>query len=233
MKTVAIIQARMESTRLPGKSLAILGTKPLIDHVVERAMASEDVDELYLATTTSPADDDLASHVDSSFGISIYRGSKLDVRSRFVDIAQKTHADLIVRITADDPFKDPAQIGKAIKLILDKELEYACNFEPRMLPIGMDIEVFTANALLRSDKDFDNALDREHVTWSMRTEDFSWASFGHDIFEPNLRLTVDLPEDFEYCSRIARILHREEGNFSWEATRRAIEEERRGDSIDI
>jgi len=226
LKTIAIIQARMGSSRLPGKTMSQLGTKPLIDHVLERARVPEVIDEIYLATTTSRGDDILVSHVQSFDEVQIYRGSEIDVRSRFTAITEESSADLIVRITSDDPFKDPFQIVKAVNLMREKDLEYICNFEPRTLPIGMDIEVFTAAALAKSNKDFDNPLDREHVTWSMRTENFLWESFSLEYYEPNLRLTVDLPEDFDYCSRIAKVLHNQDGDFSWQATKLAIEEER-------
>lgn len=217
------MQARMGSERLPGKSLLKLGDKLLIDHVIERALASEEIDCVVLATTELPEDDILAKYVSQKFSVKIYRGSPKDVRSRFVNIAEETGAEIIVRITADDPFKDPLETFNLVNLLKREKLDYACNFVPQELPIGMDTEVFTSAALFNSVQAFNSALDVEHVTWSLRSHNYNWKSLSHKVFQPQTRLTVDIPSDLDYCSEIAMILRDYALGFSWCDTRRAIQ----------
>jgi spore coat polysaccharide biosynthesis protein SpsF (cytidylyltransferase family) len=225
MKTVLIIQGRMNSRRLPGKSLMKIGSKFLIDHVIERALVTHGIEDFYLATSDLSNDDVLAEYVSSKYPIKIFRGSPLDVRSRFIEIAKISEADLIVRITGDDPFKDPAQTTRALEYLVENNFDYVCNFEPRVIPIGMDVEVFTSNALFDSVERYRHNDDFEHVTWSLRSNAYSWDSISNVTFMPNLRLTVDYQEDLEYCSMISAKLSLEIKNFSWDFTKAAISTE--------
>lgn len=217
------MQARMGSERLPGKTLMKLGDKLLIDHVLERALITEEVDCVVLATTELPEDDELVKYVSRRYSVKIYRGSPKDVRSRFVNIAEQTCADIIIRITADDPFKDPIETLALINLLTREKLDYVCNFVPQELPIGMDAEAFTSAALFNSAQLFNSPLDLEHVTWSLRSSYYNWKSISHSVFQPQTRLTVDIPSDLDYCSDIAATLRDNALGFSWSDTRRAIQ----------
>lgn len=222
-KVISIVQARMGSERLPGKSLLKLGDKLLIDHVIERALTTVGIDDVVLATTELTEDDVLVRHVSQKYSVQVYRGSPSDVRSRFANVAEKFGADIIVRITADDPFKDPMETVRLINLLNTEKLDYVCNFVPQELPIGMDVEVFTSAALFNSVESFNSPLDVEHVTWSLRSPHYNWKSLNHAVFQPQTRLTVDIPSDLDYCSEIAVILRENALGFEWFDTRRAIQ----------
>jgi len=212
----------MGSNRLPGKSLMKLGDKYLIDHVIERSLEVSDIKSFYLATTSLSEDDVLVDHVKRNYKLTIHRGDSLNVRSRFYEIANLEGCDLIVRITGDDPFKDPDFISFGINHLVANKLDYVCNFEPRFLPIGMDFEVFTRESFFRSINEFTNAVDIEHVTWNLRSNHFKWKSIQDIQFQPETRITVDDELDLEYCDQISKILSTSPSNYSWSWTQKAI-----------
>jgi len=222
MSSLLIIQARMGSIRLPGKSLMKVGSKFLVDHVVERCLNVSGIDSIYLATTTLKEDDILVDHIKKKYQINIYRGSKFNVRSRFLEIAKTEKSDYIVRITGDDPFKDPVHISAGLEYLKQKKIDYVCNFQPRTLPIGMDFEVFTVSSLIKSVNQSSDSNDIEHVTWSMRSNKYNWFSINHSSFHPETRLTIDTESDLAYCGQIAKILDENLLDFSWESTRIAL-----------
>ena len=222
MSSLLVIQARMGSIRLPGKSLMKVGSKFLVDHVIERCLDVSGIDCIYLATTSLKEDDILVEHIKKKYQINIYRGSKFDVRSRFLEIAKIEKSDYIVRITGDDPFKDPAHISAGLECLKQKKIDYVCNFQPRTLPIGMDFEVFTVGSLIKSVNQSSDSNDIEHVTWSMRSNKYNWLSINHSGFHPETRLTVDTESDLIYCGQIAKILDKNLLDFSWESTRIAL-----------
>jgi spore coat polysaccharide biosynthesis protein SpsF (cytidylyltransferase family) len=222
MKSILIIQARMGSTRLPGKSLMKVGSKFLVDHVVERCLNVKGIDRIYLATTSLKEDDILVEHIKKKYQIKIYRGSKFDVRSRFLDIIEYEKPDYVVRITGDDPFKDPAQISAGLDYLKKEKFDYVCNFQPRTLPIGMDYEVFTVDSLLKSVNQSSDLNDMEHVTWSMRSKKYNWVSINQSEFYPETRLTIDTKSDLIFCGQIAKILEKNFLNFSSESTKIAL-----------
>lgn len=222
MKTTLIIQARMGSNRLRGKSLMKVGSKLLIDHVVSRSLKVSGVDKVYLATTYLEEDNILVEHIKKHYQIDIYRGDPVDVRSRYMKIATKEKSDFIIRVTGDDPFKDPNQISLALNYLVTNKLDYVCNFEPRYLPIGMDFEIFSRKSLITSIRESTDLNDVEHVTWTMRSGNYRWESIKNILFQPNTRLTIDYEKDLEYCGAIANILEASETNYSWESTCSAI-----------
>jgi spore coat polysaccharide biosynthesis protein SpsF len=222
MSSVLIIQARMGSTRLPGKSLMKVGSKFLVDHVVDRCLNVKGIDSIYLATTSLKEDDVLVEHIKKKYQIKIYRGSKVDVRSRFLEIAKIEKSEYIVRITGDDPFKDPAHISSGLNYLKQAKIDYVCNFQPRTLPIGMDFEVFTVGSLMKSVNKSSDSNDIEHVTWSMRSNEYNWLSMNQNSFHPEIRLTIDTKNDLIYCGQIAKILEKNLLDFSSESTRIAL-----------
>ena len=211
---LALIQARMGSTRLPGKSMMPLNGVPMIEHVVHRVSRAELVDKVCVCTTDSPEDDVLAEHVES-LGVDVYRGSVQDVLSRFYWAAERyPDPDAIVRITGDDPFKDPALIDYAIEAFLtlwankptEKPIHYVHLGGPTW-PLGMDVEVFTPDALRWAFLDATRPYDREHVTsWFseavIRRDDRFGIAVLHDKQQragAGLRWTVDTPGDMSFA----------------------------------
>ncbi|MBN1461954.1 MAG: glycosyltransferase family protein [Armatimonadetes bacterium] len=200
-RTVIIAQARMSSTRLPGKTLADLDGRPVVDRVVERALRSRLADDVAVATTTDISDDVLVAHL-HSIGIPLVRGSLNDVLSRYVLAAEALRADSIVRITCDCPLIDPAIIDETIARFAESpSVDYCTNTLVRTYPIGMDTEVFSRQALERAHDEARQSYEREHVTpylyqhpelFRLRNlEAPGWAKW------PELRLTLDEPADLQ------------------------------------
>jgi spore coat polysaccharide biosynthesis protein SpsF len=202
-KTVAIIQARTGSTRLPAKTLRILYDRPLLGHVIERVAASRLVGEIVVATSADAADDpieDLASRM----GIGIFRGSETDVLARYHGAASACGADVVVRVTADDPFKDPEIIDHAVSLLASGRFDYCSNTIIPTFPEGIDIEVFTFEALDKAHSEAVLNSEREHVTpyiWK-HPERFSIHNFKNDEDLSGLRWTIDYQADFEFAQAV-------------------------------
>ena len=204
MKTVAIIQARMGSTRLPSKSLVEICGRPLLGHVIDRVGACQVVQELVVATTLDPTDDVLAAFVRAQ-GVPAYRGSPEDVLDRYSQAARLSGADVVVRITADDPFKDPDVIDLvAGTLLANPAVDYASNTLEPTYPEGLDVEVFRAAALERAWREAGLPSEREHVTpylWK-HPELFRLANVRQTPDRSALRWTLDYPEDLEFARAI-------------------------------
>lgn len=195
-RTLAIVQARMSSTRLPGKVLLPLGGQPLIGFMLHRVRRATTVDEIVLATSTDASDDALADAV-SAMGVAVHRGSLDDVLARFVGAAQGREADVLVRLTGDCPLIDPALIDRAVLHLRQHRLDYVNNCEPAAYPDGLDVEVFTRQALLRTQAEAALASEREHVTPYMRSPQAGMRR-GHlrgPLDLSALRWTVDHADD--------------------------------------
>ncbi|HEX9018312.1 MAG TPA: glycosyltransferase family protein [Anaerolineaceae bacterium] len=166
MRTIAIIQARMSSSRLPGKVLLDIAGKPMLVRVVERARRAQTVDEVLIATTTDPADNPIEDLCRAE-GYAIYRGSMFDVLDRFYQAARQAAADVIVRITADCPLIDPAVIDQTVGAFFSEGADFACNRLPppwkRTFPIGLDTEVCNFSGLERAWQEAQQPFEREHV----------------------------------------------------------------------
>jgi len=163
MKTVAIIQARMGSTRLPGKVLADLAGQPVLAWVVRAARAATGVDDVWVATSTAAADDAVVAWCKAN-GVPVHRGSEDDVLDRYVGAAKASGANVVVRLTADCPLLDPAVIAQTIRLRAMTGVAYASNVDPPTWPDGLDCEVLTADTLVTAAAEATRASDREHVT---------------------------------------------------------------------
>jgi glutamate-1-semialdehyde 2,1-aminomutase/spore coat polysaccharide biosynthesis protein SpsF len=163
MKTVAIIQARMGSTRLPDKVLADLAGKPVLAWVVRAARATLGVDDIWVATSTAAGDDAIAAWCRAN-GTSFHRGSESDVLDRYAGAAKSSDADVVIRLTADCPLLDPAVIGQTVRLRAMTGADYASNIDPPTWPDGLDCEVVTAAALRAAAAEATRPSDREHVT---------------------------------------------------------------------
>lgn len=219
-----IIQARMGSSRLPGKSLMKIGSKPLIDHVIERCLAAVPVDKVFLATTDQSEDKILVDHVASKYGLVVFQGDKEDVRSRYEVVAREYFIDKIVRITADDPFKDPKHIEESIRALDEDSVDYFNNFEIPIFPVGLDVESFRTKALLENIARDSSSESKEHVTLGLRKSPIFVKKFyeGEPEFT-NIRLTIDTPADLEFCKRLLQFNPDMENlAFDWATTRDAL-----------
>lgn len=218
MNAVAIIQARMTSTRLPGKVMADLAGKPLLRRMLDRVTRAQRVASVVIATTVNAADDPVVCcAVDA--GIKVFRGDEADVLGRMHGAAQLLRADPIVRLTADCPMSDPGVIDAAIDLFEHSKADYVSNCNRRTFPDGLDVEVFSARALEIADQNAKHPQLREHVTPYIRGSrpdlgcgDFrradllAQADFGH------LRFTIDTAEDLAFVGGLFARLPEE---FSW------------------
>ena len=209
MSTVAIIQAHMGSSRLPGKVLLDLAGKPVLLRVVERVQHIQLVENLIVAISNLPGDDILAKKCEM-WGIPVYRGDDRDVLSRFRGAAESANADVCVRITSDCPLLDPGVSNMIINTFLseDPSVDYASNKIPQSFPRGLDTEVFTIDALRRADELARRMCDRTHVTLFMyeNPDKFRLRSVISNVNRAHWRWTLDTQEDYEFlCEVYARL----------------------------
>lgn len=207
MRVVAVIQARMGSSRLPGKVMLPLAGGRVIDHVIDRAAAIAGVDHVVVATSTSPAERPLVAHLTERGGVTVVRGSELDCLARFILAIDAAEADAVVRITADCPLLDPVVSGGVVARFLQAAggLDYASNvFERRTWPRGLDTEVVSATALRRAQAQATDAAHREHVTQFIWTQPDHFRAEGvhgeRDL--SSHRWTLDTPDDLALIQRI-------------------------------
>jgi spore coat polysaccharide biosynthesis protein SpsF len=214
MTVVAIIQARLGSTRLPGKVFADLAGKPLIWHVVNRLNYSKKINSIVLATTNCPADDALEKWALSE-SVPVFRGSENNVLERFYLAAKQYSADIIVRITADDPFKDPTIIDKVIDTLIVEKLDFAYNNCPPTFPEGLDTEVFTFNALEKAYFQTIDEYEKEHVTqhFYRHADAFKQLNLSNETNLSHLRWTIDTKPDYEMARQIYDVLYKKETIF--------------------
>jgi len=208
MKTVAVVQARMGSTRLPGKVMMDIAGRPTIDWVVEAARRAPGVDEVVVATSTLPGDDAIAQWA-SKRGINVVRGSETDVLSRYLAALSATGADIIVRLTADCPFLDPTVIGEVIRLRSMRNAAYATNTDPPTYPDGLDVEVFTKDALEVANREAVRPTDRDTVTRFMVRNRYRFPAANCVCPVPDLareRWVLDSPEDYDFAKEVAKRL---------------------------
>jgi len=218
----AIIQARMASSRLPGKVLLDIAGGSMLAHVVTRTSRAKSVDRVLVATTTDASDDPVAACC-NSIGVSCIRGSMHDVLDRYYQAARGAKADVIVRITADCPVIDPVLIDDCVNTLLEGSFDFACNRLPppftRTYPIGLDTEVCTFTVLEQAWKEAGEAFHREHVmpylyegvelkavsvrlSAGVSPRGFKVAQLHHTPDYGAYRWTVDTPEDLEFMRHL-------------------------------
>ena len=211
---VALIQARMGSSRFPGKVLADLSGRPMLWHVVKRVRQARNVDQVVVATTNEAADDPIAQFC-AQEGIDCFRGSEHDVLDRFYRAAKASGADVVIRVTADCPLIDPEVIDKVISRFERGDCDYACNvFVRYTYPDGLDTEVFSFQALERAWREASKPSEREHVTPYLRTDKFRTANVESEtpVSPAKYRWTVDHLADLEFVRRVYAAFS-ENGNF--------------------
>ena len=201
MKVVALIQARMKSTRLPGKILKKINNKTLIEILIERLKKSKGLDKIIIATSTDESNDILTDLI-SSLGVEVYRGSENDVLDRFYNALGNQSFDYVVRITSDCPLIDPVLIDKVIKHTVSNDVDYGsnCAINNEQFPDGQDIEIFKFKALKKAWEIAELPSEREHVTPYIRkniNKLFSSIFYENEINLGHIRMTVDTQEDFD------------------------------------
>ena len=203
MTTLIIVQARMTSTRLPGKVLLPLAGEPMLTRLVERLRRVQRADGIVVATTTNATDDPIAA-LCAQLGVPCHRGSEHDVLSRYADAARLQGADVVVRITSDCPLIDPALIDQVIATHEEGDSDYVSNMLPPTWPYGMAVEVFSAAALAQAHAEATQAAEREHVTpflyW--HPERYRLRNVASPVDLSQHRWTVDTPEDYALVSRL-------------------------------
>ena len=203
MNVTAIVQARMGSTRLPGKVLMDLGGETALARVVTRLGRASRIGETVVATTVGVSDDAIAAEC-ARLNVPCFRGSERDVLDRYLGAAQERGSELIVRITADCPLIDPALVDEVVAACIRKNIDLSCNDVPRTFPRGLDVEVFTMGALCRVHRMARQPHHREHVTPVIYENPgiFRIYSVKGDRDLSHLRWTLDTPEDLKLLRAI-------------------------------
>ena len=208
-KVVAVVQARMGSSRLPNKVMAPITGKPMIELLLTRLSLCPSIDEIVVATSEAEENKPLKDHV-AKLGYRFTTGSEEDVLERFAHAATVSRADTILRVTGDCPLISPALVEKCIALYKSEGAEYASNIAPPTFPDGQDIEVFSKKLLKDVALNATKIYDREHVTTYIRESSaFRKANLTHQTDLSQRRWTVDEPADLEVISNIFEHLHLE------------------------
>lgn len=216
MKIVAIIQARMGSTRLPGKVLKPILGKPMLQYMIERVNRARTIDQIVVATTTDKRDDTIVK-LAKQLNIAVYRGSEMDALDRYFQAAKQYKANIVVRLTADCPLIDPALIDQAVGTFRPSGNDYVGNRHPvETVPSGFDVEVLTIEALARAWHEAISLSDREHVTAYIyaHPELFKVARLTPLKIRHFPHLSVDTFEDFQRIERIYEELYLKKKHFT-------------------
>jgi spore coat polysaccharide biosynthesis protein SpsF len=208
---IAIIQARMGSSRLPNKSLMDIDGKTALEFMIDRVRKSDLIDDIVIATTINQ-EDDMIANLCINNQINCYRGSENDVLDRYYQSAKKHEATIVVRLTSDCPLIDPVLIDETINLFIKKKVDYASNAVPpdkKKYPDGSDVEVFSFDALQRSWVETKDVKDREHVTFYMwdKRDNFNTIMLDNEHDWGKYRITVDYKEDLELVREIVKKLN--------------------------
>ena len=205
MKFVATIEARMTSSRLPGKVLLPANGMPLLGHMVRRLRAVPSLDDIVLATTVNATDDVLVTFA-RDFGIRCFRGSEDDVMGRVIGAAEFATADVVVETTGDCPLIDPEIVETVVRTFKANDAAYVSNAHVRSFPDGMDVQVFRLATLQKSAAMTNEPLDREHVTLHIRNHPEIFPPV-HVVAPPSLHwpelgLTLDEPGDYALIQKV-------------------------------
>ncbi|MGO4374511.1 NTP transferase domain-containing protein [Paenibacillus sp. MCAF20] len=216
MRTVAIVQARLGSTRLPSKVLMPLMDKTVLEHVVDRLRKVPLIDEVVIATTIKPSDDAIiteAERIEAAW----YRGSEENVLSRYYEAAKQYNADIVIRITSDCPVIDPEVTNETIRFFMDRKVDYASNTIERTFPRGLDTEVFTMEGLELAYQEAHSADHFEHVTpyFYQNPSRFKLAYYTGDADYSHYRWTLDTEEDYRHLTEIYNHLYTAGDTFHW------------------
>tara|TARA_A100001515_G_scaffold130712_1_gene118109 strand:- start:32 stop:784 length:753 start_codon:yes stop_codon:yes gene_type:complete len=220
MKVVASIEARMQSTRLPGKVLKPLAGKPVLWHIVERLKKCKTLDEIFIATSKNSSDDPVFAFAKEN-GISFFRGSEDDVLDRLAKAHKWFGTKVVVEITGDSPLIDPELVDLSVTKFLEQleqnQIDYLSNTLTRTYPIGQRVQVFKNTLLQEAAANATEEKDREHVTtYICRNKDkyklYNLAA-PEEMDYPKMRLTLDYQEDYEMISKVYDSLYESNPDF--------------------
>ena len=199
----AIVQARCGSTRFPNKVFAEIDGEPLLWHVVNRLKFAELIDNIIVATTVNTIDDEIEKWCKKE-GVNCFRGSEDDVLNRYYRAALAFPSDIVVRVTADDPFKEPAVIDEVIGKLINEKYDLVTNNYPPSFPEGLDCEAFTFEVLKTMEESTDDLFEREHVTQYVyhNPDKFRIGNVLSDRQLSHYRWTIDTVEDYEMVKRV-------------------------------
>jgi spore coat polysaccharide biosynthesis protein SpsF len=222
---LAILQARMSSTRLPGKVLKILQGKPMISHQIDRISRSKKIDKLIIATSTDKSDDSLET-IAKNTNVDCFRGSLNNVLTRFYDAAFQFQPSHIVRLTGDCPLTDPKIIDQVISFYLSGNYDYVSNSVEATFPDGLDVEIFNFQTLQEAFIEAKFPSQREHVTPFINSQPnrYQLGCFKQSTDLSHLRWAVDEPEDFEFVSEVFKSLYPKNPDFGMHDVLNLIEE---------
>lgn len=226
MTTLAVLQARMTSSRLPGKVMTPLLGEPMVARQIERIRRSQRLDGLVLATSTDASDDRLAELADA-LSIPVVRGPLDDVLARYVLAIEQHEPDVVVRLTADCPLTSPSVIDAVIDQFTSSDVDYCSNTLTPTFPDGLDVEVVRAEVLLDVAGISDDAAEREHVTLGVyrRPERYRVANHAGARDLSSLRWTVDTPDDLAFVTYVYDALYPTNPEFDFEDVLALLERE--------
>lgn len=219
MKIGAIVQARMASARLPGKSLAPLAGRPALALLLERLEHAGNLDAVVVATSTDPSDDPIAEFCEKE-GVAVHRGDLDDVASRLLDAARAHDLDALVRLSGDSPLLDQKLVDRAVAKFRDGEASVVTNLNPRSFPRGQSVEVIATAALAETLASPLSAEDREHVTLALYRRDDELEIENIDAHGDynHLHLTLDTPADLDMLEAIFAAMDRPHWEYGWKET---------------
>lgn len=222
-KIVAIIQARMGSTRLPGKVLINIEGKPILEHIIDRLHVVDDVDEVVVATSVKHEDDAIVEFCKNK-NIHYIRGSEENVLERFGIASKEYPADIYIRATGDNPMIDVTLISNMLSFFKDRHLSYSCY---KKYPIGSGVEMFTREALCETLSSANESYELEHVTPYMyqKMKDRNIEFYTSDIDESSIRMTIDTESDLTFAREIYRRLYNENNYFGITEIKYLLEKE--------
>lgn len=225
MKIIATIEARMTSSRLPGKVLMPYVGKSNLEHIIERLRRSKYLDDVVVATTVNKTDDPIVA-LCKEVGCSVFRGSEEDVMLRVLEAAKSVQGDLIVEITGDCPMIDHRHVDQLIELYLESNVDYASNILKRTFPRGFDTQVFSVKTLEDAEKRTQNKADREHVSLYIYAGETSYRlknwEAPENLFHPEIEVTLDTREDYELLKDLFERLYSQNTDFSAEDVVRLV-----------
>jgi spore coat polysaccharide biosynthesis protein SpsF len=213
-RVVAIVQARMGATRLPGKVMMNIANGPMLQHIVERLRRTRRIDDIILATTTLKEDDQLENFAREA-NLAYYRGEEQDVLGRYYFAATQFHAEIIVRICGDNPLIDPQIVNQVISEHLRSDADYTSNAIKLTFPLGLNTEVLSYKALEKAFNEAKHNDEREHVTpyiWR-HPEKFKILNVANDIDYSYMRWTVDTIEDLTFVRKVYENFQND--SFTW------------------
>lgn len=209
-RKVATIEARMSSSRLPGKVLMPLAGRPSLEQLVERVRRSRFIDEVVVATTTSEKDDEIIRWAES-FGVATYRGSEEDVLLRVLEAAKAYRGDVIIELTGDCPLIDPKIIDEVVEAYVDSDADYVSNILKRTYPRGLDTQVFATDLLAEVNSLTQDPADRENVSLYIYEHPERYSLKGlsapEELYGPDIRICVDTADDYKMIKTVYENLY--------------------------